>query len=147
MTSDEIRALVDTLGNIGAVLANAHPEDKAEVYRQLGTTLTYEPNKRLVRAEAGIRTQTVGLWEVSEGGLEFPEPHACSPMNLGTVAVCHVTTPKFWVTLVPTGSLRGLRVGHALPADRGFSPWNQAPSDQVAARSATRPIARRSSCR
>ncbi len=43
MTSDEIRALVDTLGNIGAMLANAHPEDKAEVYRQLGTTLTYEP--------------------------------------------------------------------------------------------------------
>jgi len=67
MTSDEIRALVDTLGNIGAMLANAHPEDKAEVYRQLGTTLTYEPNKRLVRAEAGIRPQPWGYGKCPRG--------------------------------------------------------------------------------
>lgn len=38
MTEDEIQTLVDALGNISAVLASVDPEDKAEVYRQLGTS-------------------------------------------------------------------------------------------------------------
>lgn len=57
MSSDEIRALVQALGDISAVLRAAAPEDKAEVYRQLGLRLTYEPGRRLVRAEADIRPE------------------------------------------------------------------------------------------
>jgi site-specific DNA recombinase len=73
MTKDEIRTLVGALGNISAVLASAEPEDKAEVYRQLGTKLIYEPNKRLVRAEAGINPQPWGYGKCPRGDLN---PHA-----------------------------------------------------------------------
>ena len=73
LSKDEIRALVEVLGNLSAVLANADPEDKAEVYRQLGAKLTYEPADRLVRAEAGIRTQPWGYGLCPRGDLN---PHA-----------------------------------------------------------------------
>ena len=52
MSSDEIRTLVQALGDIATVLRGADPADKAEVYRQLGLRLTYQPEQRLVRAEA-----------------------------------------------------------------------------------------------
>ena len=52
MSSDEIRTLVQALGDIAAVLRSADPKDKAEVYRQLGLPLIYRPEQRLVRAEA-----------------------------------------------------------------------------------------------
>jgi site-specific DNA recombinase len=52
MTSDEIRTIVEALGDIATVLRAADPTDKAEVYRQLGLQLTYQPEQRLVRAEA-----------------------------------------------------------------------------------------------
>ncbi|HEX3960633.1 MAG TPA: hypothetical protein VHZ03_29015, partial [Trebonia sp.] len=32
------------------VLADADPDDKAEIFRQLGLKLTYNPGERLVRA-------------------------------------------------------------------------------------------------
>jgi site-specific DNA recombinase len=73
MTKDEIRTLVGALGNISTVLASADPEDKAEVYRQLGTKLIYEPNKRLVRAEVGINPQPWGYGKCPRGDLN---PHA-----------------------------------------------------------------------
>jgi site-specific DNA recombinase len=46
MSKDEIRSLVEAIGNIHAVLADAAPEDKAQVYHQLGLHLSYEPAKR-----------------------------------------------------------------------------------------------------
>jgi site-specific DNA recombinase len=49
MNKEEIRSLIETLGTTRAVLADATPEDKAQVYHQLGLHLTYEPATRLVR--------------------------------------------------------------------------------------------------
>lgn len=54
MTKQEIQALVDALGNIATVLAQADPTDKAEVYSQLGLRLTYQPTEHLVRAETHL---------------------------------------------------------------------------------------------
>ncbi len=46
ITSEEITALVASLGSILTVLREADPADKAEVYRGLGLQLTYQsPNK------------------------------------------------------------------------------------------------------
>ena len=73
MSKSEIRTLVDALGNISTVLGNADPDDKAEVYRHLGTRLTYEPDNRLVRAEAGISPGTWGYGSCPRGDLN---PHA-----------------------------------------------------------------------
>jgi hypothetical protein len=50
MTEADIRAVVDRLADVAHVLADADPDDKAEIFRQLGLKLTYNPGERLVRA-------------------------------------------------------------------------------------------------
>jgi site-specific DNA recombinase len=71
MTKDEIRAMLGPLGPIRDVLADAERKDKAEVYQSLGLKLIYEPGKHLVRAEARLGPHKLGIWSVSEGGLEL----------------------------------------------------------------------------
>lgn len=46
------RRIVETLGNITAVLRDADPADKALIYHELGLTLTYRPTARTVSAQA-----------------------------------------------------------------------------------------------
>jgi site-specific DNA recombinase len=43
--------MMDELGDIVTALAEADPAGKAEVYRQLGLRLTYQPETKTVRAE------------------------------------------------------------------------------------------------
>ena len=52
MTRDEITSLVKAIGDVMQVLKDADPADKAEIYGQLGLTLTYHPNGKRVVAEA-----------------------------------------------------------------------------------------------
>lgn len=60
MSQDEIRALVDGLGSARAVLMRADPDDKAEVYRQVGLQLTYQPDERTMRANIQIDPRSWG---------------------------------------------------------------------------------------
>jgi hypothetical protein len=50
MTSDDITAIVGALGDLARVVRDADRGDKAEIYSQLGLTLTYQPERRLVEA-------------------------------------------------------------------------------------------------
>ena len=77
MTTDEIRAVIDTLGGLLAILHQADPADKAEVYRQLGLTLTYDHEKRIALAETQTRS-SVGVVVVSEDRAN-PYPHPGTP--------------------------------------------------------------------
>lgn len=52
MTQEEITNLVNALGDLMTVLSEADLADKAEVYQQLGLTLTYDPAAKRVKAEA-----------------------------------------------------------------------------------------------
>ncbi len=52
MTKQQIHDLVTSLGDIVAVLNEADPADRAEVYRQLGLRLTYYPEEQKVRVRA-----------------------------------------------------------------------------------------------
>jgi site-specific DNA recombinase len=54
MNRAEITNLVAALGDIATVLRDADPTDKAEVYRQLGLRLTYQPETQTVRAEVDL---------------------------------------------------------------------------------------------
>jgi len=67
MTRDEMAGIVAALGDLVQVIRDADPADKADLYTQLGLTLTYRPQKQLVEA-----TVTPGLHMckgfVSEGG-------------------------------------------------------------------------------
>jgi site-specific DNA recombinase len=51
MTEAEIKAIVEKLADIAQVLADADPDDKAEIFRQLGLKLTYQPSRQVVEAE------------------------------------------------------------------------------------------------
>ncbi|MFE9650887.1 hypothetical protein ACFYO0_43750 [Streptomyces sp. NPDC006365] len=62
--------MITSLGNIRDALADADPQDKADVYQNLGLRLTYEPGKQLVRAEAQLDPHKLGIWSVSERGLD-----------------------------------------------------------------------------
>ena len=51
MTEAEIKSIVDKLADIARVLRDADPNDKSEIFRQLGLRLTYHPGRRLVEAK------------------------------------------------------------------------------------------------
>lgn len=51
MTEQEIRSIVGKFADIARVLQDADPDDKAEIFRQLGLKLTYHPRRQLVKAE------------------------------------------------------------------------------------------------
>jgi len=52
LTRADIRRLVLSLGDMAKVLANADPEDKMAVYAELGISIVYHPEQRLLVAEA-----------------------------------------------------------------------------------------------
>jgi len=52
LSREQLDTLVNGLGNLLDVLANAAPEDRAEVYAKLGLRLTYDPARRVVIAES-----------------------------------------------------------------------------------------------
>jgi site-specific DNA recombinase len=61
MTRDEIAELVRNLKDLAVVIARADPTDKADIYRQFGLELTYEPHEKTVTMEADPwRNQSVG---------------------------------------------------------------------------------------
>jgi site-specific DNA recombinase len=68
MTEAEIRAIVDKLADIAAVLHDADPGDKGEIFPQLGLKLTYHPGRRLVQAK--VEPVQYGFFDSVRGGLE-----------------------------------------------------------------------------
>jgi site-specific DNA recombinase len=51
MSEEEITAIVDKFAELAQVLRDADPNDKAEIFRQLGLKLTYHPGRQLVKAQ------------------------------------------------------------------------------------------------
>ncbi len=51
-TAEQIRDLVVSLKDIPTVLADADPKAKADLYAEMGLSITYEPGSRIVIAEA-----------------------------------------------------------------------------------------------
>lgn len=61
LTKDEVRALVASLHDMVAVLRDAHPADKAAVYAELGISMTYHPDGRvLVESRPACSQVSVG---------------------------------------------------------------------------------------
>jgi site-specific DNA recombinase len=70
LSKDEIRALVASLHNIIEVLHNADPKDKADIYQELGISLTYHADGRVLVESRPSRV----LKCVSEAGHD-PQVH------------------------------------------------------------------------
>ena len=77
MSRDDIAGIVATLGDLVKVIREAEPADKADLYGQLGLSLTYQPSGRLVEATL-TPTKTMRKGFVSEVGLE-PGNTGCFP--------------------------------------------------------------------
>ena len=63
LTEDDIRAMVENVGDLVGVLEAAEPQKKAELYESLGLNLIYQPAQRRALVEAdlgGVRTVRVG---------------------------------------------------------------------------------------
>jgi hypothetical protein len=54
LSADEIAELFDAVGGMVGVLRKATPEEKSEVYRNLGLRLTYLPETKTVRADVDL---------------------------------------------------------------------------------------------
>ena len=54
LTTDDMAALLDGLGGMEVVLAEAPPAEKADLYASLGLRLTYRPDQRAVLATADL---------------------------------------------------------------------------------------------
>ncbi|MEU4249002.1 recombinase family protein [Amycolatopsis sp. NPDC026612] len=72
LSKEQIRNLVQRLGEIRTVLAAADIDRKAEVYRQLQLHATYHPGKRLVRIETSRDAHSWGYGKCPKGDLN---PH------------------------------------------------------------------------
>jgi hypothetical protein len=68
MTEAEIKAIVDKVADIAAVLAEADPDDKAEMFRQLALKLPTIGQTASPSSDRG--NPGIGKSMVSEGGLE-----------------------------------------------------------------------------
>jgi site-specific DNA recombinase len=66
MSEAEIKAIVERLGDLVRVLADADPNDKSEIFRQLGLKLTYHPGRQIV--EAQVQPADCGFFESVRGG-------------------------------------------------------------------------------
>jgi site-specific DNA recombinase len=52
MGAEDVRDLIESVGDVTKVLSAADPNLKAEVYSDLGLRLTYRPAENLVSVEA-----------------------------------------------------------------------------------------------
>ena len=68
MTREQIASVVTALGDILAVLADADPAGKAEIFGQLGLQLTYRPGRRIVQAEAHLNRTPHWVFASVRGG-------------------------------------------------------------------------------
>ena len=79
VTKRQIRELVMSLQGIAEALSDADPKLKAQVYEELGISVTYDPVRHVARLESRPEspwaTVSVG-GGVSEGGLELTR-HLC----------------------------------------------------------------------
>ena len=75
------------LSDLVRIIRDADPADKAELYAQLGLTMTYRPQKRLVEATVTPSPTCAKDLFVSEGGLE-PSSRGFFPRVVKSPAAC-----------------------------------------------------------
>jgi site-specific DNA recombinase len=70
-TKEQVRELVEGLGDIATVLTSADPKLKAQLYEKLGISVIYEPRRRIAR----IESRPESPWaRVSVGGPDYANP-------------------------------------------------------------------------
>ena len=68
MSEEEIEAMIGRLGGLAVTLHDADPDDKSEVYQQLGLKLTYQPGKKVVRGAISLEAPGHCFFDGVRGG-------------------------------------------------------------------------------
>ncbi len=68
MSKEEITMIIKRLAALAAVVRDADPADKAEIYKGLNLVLTYHPGTRAVRVEAHVSMDSHGVMVGVRGG-------------------------------------------------------------------------------
>ncbi len=111
MTQQEIKSIVDKFADIARVLIDADPDDKAEIFRQLGLKLTYHPGRQLVKAQIeaphwyfeSVRGPTRAFRARSTGGtVQARRPQASSTFEAFAVGVGLPPAARRLLGLAPT---------------------------------------------
>ena len=55
MSAKDVRAIVEGLGDVRSVLADADPKLKAQLYNELGISVRYTPIARMATANTTVR--------------------------------------------------------------------------------------------
>jgi hypothetical protein len=69
LSEEEIAAMARKLGDLRKLLHSADPQDKADVYEQLGLRMTYDPGQKTVIARAQLRRSCTKLCSRGEPNL------------------------------------------------------------------------------
>ena len=67
MTADDLATLIESIGDVSMVLGKGADSDKADLYQRLGLRLTFDPESRVVEAEAHLEPKRWAT-ECVEGG-------------------------------------------------------------------------------
>jgi site-specific DNA recombinase len=68
MSKEEIKMIIGRFAGLAALVRDADPADKAEIYKGLNLRLTYQPGTRTVRAEAHVSADSHGVMVGVRGG-------------------------------------------------------------------------------
>lgn len=69
LSEAQITYVIGSASKARRALHDATPEDRADVYRQMGLRLTYQPGKQIVRAEISLGPDDAGSMVRVRGGL------------------------------------------------------------------------------
>ena len=61
ITDAEIHAMIDSLGDVGAVLSDAKPDSLSELYQRLRLDLRYQPHEKVVDVTSNLRVVSAGV--------------------------------------------------------------------------------------
>jgi site-specific DNA recombinase len=68
LTAAQIEQMITELGDLAATLRDADPDDKSELYQQLGLKLTYHPGAQLVRGAVDLSARSHWFFDSVRGG-------------------------------------------------------------------------------
>jgi hypothetical protein len=88
-----MKAIVDRFASLAAVVRDADPADKAEIYRGLNLVLAYQPGTHTVRAEAQLSRDSPGAKVGVRGGIDPIPPH-CSISYGADIDLQHPGGPR-----------------------------------------------------
>jgi site-specific DNA recombinase len=117
MTRTEVAGVIERFTSLVAVIRDADPADKAEIYNGLNLALTYHPENRTVNAEVAIREDHHGVMVGVRGGTCQLRTWPCGHFDRLYPAARQAKTCLLSAASCLSGAWRDWPGGSVYPAD------------------------------